>query len=494
VQGVERVVAELDLRQGHDVAVQPQPEGDPDDERLVQRGVDDPVRVAGQQASAGLHHPAELRHVLAQQEAVLAGDQLVQGRPDGAAIGHAGGALPGRGLLHLGERPVDVFEDGLGWRLGLLSHLLQQRASLNVLLGHDPAQVVVCEEVATLALDASQDVVLGEDALLHQLGAKGDQRVVLVQVEGDVGRRGVPVEPGQGMDVEQAGPLLLLHVGRRRHGRGVHVLEVAPVRLEVSEAEPLGVGPEVADAPSVFGRSGDGDAVVGDQYDHRELPDARGVHGLVHVPFRGGPVAHDRHRHRVPEPLHLLAEGMARHLAELHTHGRLHGEDAVFREVNVLDHLAPPTHHVGVARELLTQQIQAEIVESVQRAPRGAQAPGPVMRHQREVLWIHHAVQRQGGRSAVHLFSGPPDRELHLAPGNQADNVLLDDPGAYGHPVGELQLFRGQRGQEVCSPLFPRGALGLVRLRGRRRPRVTHEASVPGGRHNRFGDPVWRAH
>ncbi|MFO0002827.1 MAG: hypothetical protein ACK559_17000, partial [bacterium] len=51
----------------------------------------------------------------------------------------------------------------------------------------------------------------------------------------------------------------------------------------------------------------------------------------------------------------------------------------------------------------------------------------------------------------VHLFARAPDRELDLAAAGEADDVLLGDAGAAGHPVDQGQLLR--RGRRRARPL-----------------------------------------
>ena len=131
--------------------------------------------------------------------------------------------------------------------VGLLPNLVDDGAHLGVGLGHELAQVVVCEEVAPLALDPGEDVLLAKDAPLDQVLAERHQWIGLGQVECDVGGGGVAVEPRQGVNVEDASSLLVTAVrGRPPHG-SVRVEEVAAVAAEVLQAKALGIGLEVDD-------------------------------------------------------------------------------------------------------------------------------------------------------------------------------------------------------------------------------------------------------
>ncbi len=407
---------------------------------------------------------------------------LSRARADGACVADVGGAWTGQRLGRVREWRVDVVHHGGRVGVRLFADRVEEHLDLGVFGLHERAEVVVREEVAAVSGVAGHHVFGAENAAVDQGLSEGDQRVVLAQIEGHVGGGAVAVEPREVLHVHHRTPLLVAAVGGTPQGGLVHVPEVAAVAGEVLETEALGVGLEVDDAAALFGQGADGDAVVGDQHDGGELPHADGVHRVVQVALGGGAVAHDAHGDAIVDALELVAQGVARSLAQLHAHRTLHRQDAHLGQVEVVDHLSAAAHGVGVAAELLTQHALAEVGEPVELAPHRAQRARAVVSHHPKPGGIGDPGQRQRRSRAVHLFAGSPDGELDLATGHQAHDVLFGGPRPHADPIGVAQLVGGGLRAQGASAGGGgwHGGLGLNAHRGS--CRGPNGGPIPSGR------------
>ena len=331
--------------------------------------------------------------------------------------------------------------------------------------------------LAPVDLAAREERVRGHDALGDAPLPEGEHGIRRVVVE--LPARGARVaHQARDAGMHDGGAPLLQYGARRARGCVEGVEEVLAVTAEVPDLERVAVGLEALDAPAVLRTHRDRDLVVGDHDQQGQLPEARRVHRLVEVALGRGAIADDAHREAVLAR-ELEPPRVACSLAELHAHRALHRHDSDLRPAQMHHHLAATGVGIGRPGERLTEVGLLEVGLLPQVGGHRGERVAPVVAEQPQVAWLvallsDHAVERHGGRCAVHLLPWTADPELDaIAPrlhGHGGDDrcsrleghfVRLANLGRcqarphlhrLGHRCPRLLVWRRYRGSHRFTP------------------------------------------